>query len=63
MIPINELDLSETIYKKLIALLEINETGALLIRPDGHVAWRVRAFHGNHKKKLLKVFQNFFNIT
>ena len=63
VIPINELDLSETIYKKLIALLEINETGALLIRPDGHVAWRVRAFHGNHKKKLLKVFQNFFNIT
>ena len=63
VIQINELDLSETIFKKLIALCEIDETGALLIRPDGHVAWRVKAYNGDHEKKLLKVFQKFFKLT
>ena len=63
VVPIYELGLSKTVFDQLIALCEIDETGALLIRPDGHVAWRVKVFNGDHEKKLLKVFQKFFKLT
>ena len=40
LVPLDQLDLTETIFKRLINLCAIDATGALLIRPDGHVAWR-----------------------
>ena len=64
---LDELGLSEKVYKELIALCEIDETGALLIRPDGHVAWRTKSFKGNPTEELQQVFQHFFqnktNVT
>ncbi|MEM6320856.1 MAG: FAD-dependent monooxygenase [Bacteroidota bacterium] len=60
VIRLNELGLSETVFEELIALCEIEETGALLIRPDGHVAWRVNTLRGNAKAILQQVFAQFF---
>jgi 2,4-dichlorophenol 6-monooxygenase len=64
---LDELGLSEKVYKELIALCEIDETGALLIRPDGHVAWRTKTLKGNPTEELQQVFQHFFqnktNVT
>ena len=67
VVRLDELGLSDTVYKELIALCEIDETGALLIRPDGHVAWRAKSLKGNANKELQQVFQHFFqnktNVT
>ena len=59
---LDELGFSEKVYKELIALCEIDGTGALLIRPDGHVAWRTKSFKGNPTEELQQVFQHFFQI-
>ena len=40
VVRLDQLGLSEIVFKQLIGLCTIDETGALLIRPDGHVAWR-----------------------
>ncbi len=42
-INIDQLELSEQTYCELISLLEINADGALLIRPDGHIAYRSKS--------------------
>ena len=60
VVRIEELGLSETVFDQLIALCEIGETGALLIRPDGHVAWRTKTLKGNATEELQQVFQHFF---
>ncbi len=61
---IDQLGLAETVFKPLINLCAIDETGALLIRPDGHVAYR--------KKELIEgesidfnqlLAQLFLNVT
>ncbi|MGV8873152.1 MAG: hypothetical protein ACOH2Q_11550 [Rhodococcus sp. (in: high G+C Gram-positive bacteria)] len=36
----------------LTSLFEINETGAVLVRPDGHVAWRAADFSGDAQMSL-----------
>ncbi|MCB9222240.1 MAG: FAD-dependent monooxygenase [Ignavibacteria bacterium] len=60
VVRLDELGLSETVYTALICLCEIEVTGALLIRPDGHVAWRIKTFEGDAVEKLQQVFQQFF---
>ena len=60
VVRLGELGLSEVVYKQLIALCEIDKTGALLIRPDGHVAWRTKTWKGNAQEELERVFQHFF---
>ena len=67
VVRIAELGLSETVFDQLIALCEIDDTGALLIRPDGHVAWRTKTLKENPTEELQQVFQHFFqnktNVT
>ena len=67
VVRIAELGLSETVFDQLIALCEIDDTGALLIRPDGHVAWRAKTLKENPTEELQQVFQHFFqnktNVT
>ncbi|MEO1258412.1 MAG: FAD-dependent monooxygenase [Bacteroidota bacterium] len=60
IVRLDKLGLAETLFKELITLCEINETGALLIRPDGHVAWRANSLTGNANEILQKVFEHFF---
>jgi len=60
VVRLDELGLSETVFDQLIALCKIEDTGALLIRPDGHVAWRIKTLKGNATEELAKVFQHFF---
>ncbi|MFT4537453.1 MAG: 2,4-dichlorophenol 6-monooxygenase [Saprospiraceae bacterium] len=37
---LDQLQLSDVVYQNIIALCAIEPTGAILIRPDAHVAWR-----------------------
>ena len=37
---------------------EITKNGAVLVRPDGHVAWRSVSLVGNHKAELERYFKN-----
>ena len=60
VIRLDELGLSEPVYNELITLCEIDKTGALLIRPDGHVAWRTKTLKANPLEELEFVFQHFF---
>lgn len=60
LVRMDELGLSETVLDQLITLCVIDETGALLIRPDGHVAWRTKALKGNAREELQQVLQHFF---
>lgn len=46
VIRLDQLGLSEIVFKQLISLCAIDETGALLIRPDGHVAYRKKLTEG-----------------
>lgn len=63
VVRLDQLGLSETVYHQLITLCAIEETGALLIRPDWHVAWRTKVLNGNAREKLRQVFQYFFNVV
>ena len=60
VVRLNKLGLSESVFDQLTALSEIEDTGALLIRPDGHVAWRSKSLKGNTAEELAQVFQHFF---
>ena len=60
VVGVTELGLSAIVFDQLIALCEIKDTGALLIRPDGHVAWRAKVLKGNATEELQQVFQHFF---
>ncbi len=62
VVRLDELGLSESVYSQLLNLCEIDEAGALLIRPDGHIAWRTESLNENPKEELLHVFQHFFQI-
>lgn len=41
-------------------LYEISETGAILVRPDGHVAWRCKEMGDDPKKILKQVLSSIF---
>lgn len=41
---------------------EITSTGAVLVRPDGHVAWRSKKLIGNAKDILSQVLFQWFNV-
>ncbi len=60
VVRLDKLGLSDKVYEELIALCGIDQTGALLIRPDGHVAWRTKALKGKPTVELQRVFQHFF---
>lgn len=63
VVQLDQLGLSEIVFQQLISLCAIDKTGALLIRPDGHVAWRTQALKGNATEELEQVLSIFFNIA
>ena len=63
VVRLDQLGLSENVYHQLLELCAIEETGALLIRPDGHVAWRTKVLNENAEEELRQVFQHFFKVA
>jgi 2,4-dichlorophenol 6-monooxygenase len=57
VIRLDQLDLAEPVYNYLISICDIEESGAILIRPDGHVAWRVKSLKEDAHEELKQVFQ------
>ena len=45
------------------SLSEIETTGAILVRPDGHVAWRVRSLPGEPGDELLRVMIELLRLS
>ncbi|MEL6972924.1 MAG: FAD-dependent monooxygenase [Bacteroidota bacterium] len=59
LIHLDQLDLPRNLSQELRALCEIEATGALLIRPDGHVAFRSNT-RPAHSQLLFKLFNQIF---
>lgn len=62
-IRLDELELSEKVFSDLINLCEIEPTGAILVRPDGHVAWRLKRLSTAALPILLDVFQTLLQTN
>ena len=64
VVRLDQLGLSEIIFKQLLSLCAIAETGALLIRPDGHVAYRKKALIEGESNNFNQLFEQlFFNVA
>lgn len=63
VVRLKELGLEMPNFQNMVSFLAIDATGALLIRPDGHVAWRAKALKGNATEALQQVFQHFFKVA
>ncbi|MEM1321838.1 MAG: FAD-dependent monooxygenase [Bacteroidota bacterium] len=48
LLQLHQLDLSPSVFEQLVKLCELSPAGALLIRPDGHVAFRAKAYPPNN---------------
>jgi len=57
---LKKLNLSNPDYQSIKTLCEIESTGALLIRPDGHIAWRMISHSGDPINILKEVFETLF---
>ncbi len=57
---LKKLNLSDPDYQSIKTLCEIESTGALLIRPDGHIAWRMISHSGDPINILKEVFETLF---
>lgn len=63
LIRLDELELSEKVFTDIITLCEIEPTGAILVRPDGHVAWRLKQLSTAALPMLLNVFQRLLQTN
>lgn len=59
---IDVLDLAIPIHRELVELCGLEDSGALLIRPDGHVAWRLKKLEGNAVEIIQIVFEQLFKL-
>ena len=63
VVRLNQLGLSESVYHQLMSLCAIEETGALLIRPDGHVAYRQKVLKEVESIDFNQLFGQLFYKT
>ncbi len=60
LVELHQLNLPPADYTNLINLCAIEETGALLIRPDGHIAWRKQKLETQVAVSLLPIFEQLY---
>ena len=61
IINIDDLKARAEDYEAYIKLCNIESSGAILIRPDGHVAWRIVKFSGDATSLVQSVFESLLN--